>query len=55
VIHPEDCTGCLACIKPCPEGAITGELKKPHVIDQGKCIKCGMCFEVCQFEAIELI
>jgi NADH-quinone oxidoreductase subunit F len=54
-ILEDKCTGCLACIKPCPEGAITGELKKPHTLDQAKCIKCGMCYEVCQFEAIEII
>ena len=53
-IRPEQCTGCLACIPSCPAGAITGELKQPHVIDQGKCIKCGICSEVCTFDAIEV-
>ena len=33
-IIDENCTGCLACIKPCPQDAITGELKKVHVLDQ---------------------
>lgn len=55
VINPEKCTGCLACIKVCPQGGITGELKQPHVIEQGKCIKCGMCGEVCNFDAIEVV
>ena len=39
----------------CPVGAISGELKKPHVIDQEKCIKCGVCKEKCRFKAIEIV
>lgn len=51
-IDEEKCTGCLACIKPCSQGAITGELKKLHTLDQSKCIKCGACYEACNFDAI---
>ncbi len=51
-IDPEKCTGCLACIRVCPQGAISGELKKVHVLDQTKCAKCGACLEACRFEAI---
>jgi NAD-dependent dihydropyrimidine dehydrogenase PreA subunit len=51
-IDKERCTGCTACIKPCPQGAITGELKKLHSLDQSKCIKCGACYETCRFNAI---
>ncbi|HHU89827.1 MAG TPA: 4Fe-4S binding protein, partial [Clostridiaceae bacterium] len=29
------------------------EIKKPYLIDQSKCIKCGVCMEVCKFAAIE--
>jgi NADH:ubiquinone oxidoreductase subunit F (NADH-binding)/(2Fe-2S) ferredoxin/NAD-dependent dihydropyrimidine dehydrogenase PreA subunit len=50
----EKCTGCLACLKVCPQGAISGELKKVHVIDPVKCIKCGACFEACNFDAIKI-
>ncbi|RLG33305.1 iron-sulfur protein, partial [Methanosarcinales archaeon] len=38
---------CMLCLKNCPSGAIQGEKRKIHVIDQRKCIKCGICFEVC--------
>jgi NADH-quinone oxidoreductase subunit F len=52
-IH-EKCTGCGACVKPCPERAIAGEKKKLHVIDQEKCIRCGVCHTVCKFDAIDV-
>jgi len=54
-ISAEKCTGCLACIKPCPASAITGERKKVHTIDSSKCIKCGICREVCKYDAVEVI
>ena len=46
-IDPEKCVGCLLCVKNCPAGAISGEHKKAHVIDQAACFKCGTCFNVC--------
>jgi Fe-S-cluster-containing hydrogenase component 2 len=33
-------------------GAIAGERKKPHVIDNVKCTNCGTCFEVCPFSGV---
>ncbi len=51
-IIANDCTGCHACFKVCPSDAISGESKQPHVIDQEKCIKCGMCVSTCRFDAI---
>jgi NADH-quinone oxidoreductase subunit F len=46
------CTGCGACRRACPAGAISGEKKKPHTIDPEKCIKCGACFDVCKFASV---
>ncbi len=50
----ESCTGCRACVRACPEEAITGEKKQRHTIDPGKCIKCGACKSVCKFDAVEV-
>jgi NADH-quinone oxidoreductase subunit F len=51
-IDPELCTGCGICKKNCPVEAISGERRKPHVIDQAKCTKCGICFEKCTFNSV---
>jgi NAD-dependent dihydropyrimidine dehydrogenase PreA subunit len=51
-ILEEFCTGCGACRRACPAGAIAGEKKKPHTLDQEACIKCGSCFDVCKFKAV---
>ncbi|MDR1131677.1 MAG: NADH-quinone oxidoreductase subunit NuoF [Oscillospiraceae bacterium] len=51
-IDPEKCRGCTLCARNCPTNAISGELKKPHVIDTAKCIKCGACIDSCKFAAI---
>jgi len=48
----EVCTGCGACRKICPVGAISGEKKEQHIIDQNKCIKCNQCFDICKFQAV---
>jgi NADP-reducing hydrogenase subunit HndC len=48
------CTGCTACAIQCPVDAISGEKKGMHTIDLDTCIKCGICFEVCKFNAVEV-
>jgi formate hydrogenlyase subunit 6/NADH:ubiquinone oxidoreductase subunit I len=51
-ILEDKCTGCSVCLKLCPPKAIQGDPKKTHMIDPGKCIKCGVCRDACTFEAI---
>ena len=53
-IDPRTCTGCTACALKCPVSAIAGEKKKPHRIDQFRCIVCRMCYETCKFGAIRI-
>jgi NADP-reducing hydrogenase subunit HndC len=54
-IDPEICTGCTACAKQCPVSCIAGEKKKPHAIDTGLCIRCGICMDTCKFNAVNVI
>jgi NADH-quinone oxidoreductase subunit F len=51
-IDLEKCEGCLRCLRACPTGAISGEKRKPHTLNQGVCIKCGACYDVCKFNAV---
>lgn len=47
----ETCSGCFACANICPKDAITLPTNFEGfyfpVIDQGKCIDCGLCDKVC--------
>jgi NADH:ubiquinone oxidoreductase subunit F (NADH-binding)/(2Fe-2S) ferredoxin/NAD-dependent dihydropyrimidine dehydrogenase PreA subunit len=51
-INPEKCVGCTVCARNCPVECISGVRREPHLIDQLRCIKCGRCFEVCRFNAV---
>ena len=46
------CTGCMVCGRNCGSNAITGEKLGLHVIDPDLCERCGMCAEVCKFDAV---
>ncbi len=55
-IDPEVCVqrghGCGVCKRECPEKAIFGEKNQPHRVDLSLCRKCGVCVDVCHFDAV---
>ncbi len=53
-VDEASCTGCTLCRLKCPQEAISGEKKKPHVIDPQRCIKCGICYGLCKRGAIRV-
>ena len=48
----EDCIGCSACSRVCPQQAISGQLKEQFTINPDLCIKCGVCANKCPKKAI---
>lgn len=54
-IH-RNCTGCMECIKICPENAIVmhAEKKNHVVLTDSECIRCYCCSEVCRYKAVEV-
>ena len=54
LIVADNCTGCGLCSRNCPQGAIHGERKEAHVIDQAQCIRCGVCYDLCRFDAVRI-
>jgi NADP-reducing hydrogenase subunit HndC len=46
--------GCDVCRRNCASDAIRGEKNTAHAIIQEKCIKCGVCLDVCQFQAVKV-
>ncbi|MCH8940389.1 MAG: NADH-quinone oxidoreductase subunit I [Chloroflexi bacterium] len=64
------CVGCMVCVRLCPTQCMSGTMmdnplhaegKSPRrkmieefEINLGRCILCGICVEVCNFDAIEM-
>ena len=51
-IIADNCNGCTLCAKNCTVDAISGDLHKLHTINDDKCIRCGICFDVCNRDAV---
>lgn len=56
VFNHKNCTGCLECIRICPENAIVMHPGKTNfvVLTDNKCIRCFCCSEVCQSDAVNI-
>jgi NADH:ubiquinone oxidoreductase subunit F (NADH-binding)/(2Fe-2S) ferredoxin/NAD-dependent dihydropyrimidine dehydrogenase PreA subunit len=46
--------GCDVCRRNCSSEAIAGQKNEAHAILQDKCIKCGVCYDVCAFGAVKV-
>lgn len=53
-IIKDKCVGCTLCARTCPVKCISGKPKEVHIINGDECIKCGQCFKVCKFGAVEI-
>ena len=51
----EKCTDCLQCWIVCPDASIIVEDQKIVKIDYDYCKGCGICANVCPFDAIEMV
>ena len=64
------CTGCMVCIRECPTQCMSAEMidnplhaegksRRRKIVGEfeinlGRCIVCGICVDVCNFDAIEM-
>ena len=64
------CTGCMVCVRYCPTSCMSAVMKdnplhadgkstrrkivESFEINLGRCIVCGICVDVCNFDAIEM-
>ena len=64
------CTGCMVCIRDCPTQCMSatmtdnpkhaeGTSRRRKIVEEfeinlGRCILCGICVDVCNFDAIEM-
>lgn len=64
------CTGCMVCVRACPTQCMSAQMTdnpkfaeetsrrrkiiETFEINLGRCILCGICVDVCNFDAIEM-
>lgn len=64
------CTGCMVCVRACPTQCMSAQMtdnpkqadglsRRRKIIEEfeinlGRCILCGICVDVCNFDAIEM-
>lgn len=53
-IDEEACTGCDACVRLCPTGALT-LTGQAYAVEPARCDNCRLCVDVCADEAIEVV
>ena len=51
-IKQDMCTSCSLCVNECPVGAIELNVDGFAEIDEGECVRCGRCHDVCPQEAV---
>lgn len=52
IVDIEACKGCTLCEKNCPLDAVH-IVDRKAVVDEAKCVECGVCTRVCKFGAIK--
>jgi len=50
IVYDKCRRGCEHCVLKCPADAIHPDAKNIKIIDQTKCVKCGICMEACPIE-----
>ena len=54
-IYEANCTGCRICERYCAYGAVTVGKDKIAHIDYDKCVGCGECVAVCQYDSARVV
>lgn len=56
-IDPARCTGCDACARLCPDGALSleGPPREAYLGFPDRCSGCGLCMDICEARAIRLV
>lgn len=52
MVRDINCRGCGACIKTCPQGAITVSKETGRKIDMNKCNQCLLCVDSCLYNSL---